>query len=205
MTPAKYHARQETFRAGLNLAVAFVFVGAAAFILLATFAGILAPHPASRATLYIVRAMAAGILLYWLCRMREIIRTWPGSHKTGDAAMQPAYLAGSFQSPHVYSRPLDPKYHIQCRFDLTEFTHAASMEIVKTSNGEAIPHDEPVILFRARDMHALPALEYYRDTCQAYGCNQYQLDGIDNRIQAFRLYGETNPDKMKQPGVTRGL
>jgi len=78
-------------------------------------------------------------------------------------------------------------------------------EIIKTSNGEKIPHDEPVIIFRARDYLALHALRAYRAIGIADNCNDYHLNGIDERIARFEEFKKNNPEKMKQPGITRGI
>lgn len=89
-------------------------------------------------------------------------------------------------------RVIDPKYH------------AAREGIVKTSTGELIPGDEPLILFRARDLQALPALLAYKAACQAAGCEPYQLASIQERIEAFQQFSMKQPARMKQPGCTRG-
>ena len=90
---------------------------------------------------------------------------------------------------------IDPKFHIEPQ----------TGAIVKTSNGEPIPDDEPLMLFRARDHNALPMLQEYRKICVADGCNNFQLAAIDNRIAAFENFAMDHPDRMKQPGCTRGL
>jgi hypothetical protein len=87
---------------------------------------------------------------------------------------------------------IDPKYHVE------------DGRVVKTSNGQLVPEDEPLILFRARDRLALQALEAYLVACLDDGCTQYQLDGINDRIQAFRAYREFHQERMKQPGSTMG-
>jgi len=70
--------------------------------------------------------------------------------------------------------------------------------------GTAIPEDEPLILFRARDRNAIKMLYHYRQICLADGCNEFHLVGIDNRIEAFEKFRDEHPDRMKQPGVTKG-
>lgn len=75
-----------------------------------------------------------------------------------------------------------------------------------TVNGQAIPLDEePVILFRARDRLALPVLLAYREMCVADGCTGYQMQLIDERIAEFQRFTVEYADRMKQPGITRGL
>jgi hypothetical protein len=94
---------------------------------------------------------------------------------------------------------IDPKFHI------VTGSYAGRFEIVKTSNGEPIPDDEPLILFRARDRNALATLKYYRQVCKADGCNDFQMEGIENRIAAFEKFRDEQTQRMKQPGITRGL
>ncbi len=99
---------------------------------------------------------------------------------------------------------IDPKFHIEWKAGaqpgiLDDFA------IVKTSNGDPIPDDEPLILFRARDRNAVLMLLEYRRLCVADGCNDFQLDGIDDRIAAFVEFKTAHPERMKQPGITRGL
>lgn len=90
-------------------------------------------------------------------------------------------------------RQLDGKFHID------------GERIVKTSNGEAIPDDEPVILIRARDYLALPLLLHYRELSRQDGCNDYHMSGIDRVIEQFTAFSVEQSARMKQPGITRGL
>ena len=90
-------------------------------------------------------------------------------------------------------RPIDPKYQIE------------DNQIVKVITGEAIPLNEPLILFRARDRHALAMLHYYRLVCVSDECTDFHIAGIDNRIKAFQEFARQHPESMKQPGCTRGL
>ena len=91
-------------------------------------------------------------------------------------------------------RQIDLKHHID-----------ENGEIIKTSNGQAIPHDEPTILFRGRDYLAVPMLIRYREMCIADGCNDFQLTQVTELIQRFADYAKDHPEVMKQPGITRGL
>jgi hypothetical protein len=89
---------------------------------------------------------------------------------------------------------------------IDEKFHLEDETIVKTSNGEVLnPGTEPLIVFRSRDKLALPMLDYYRYLCVQDGCTDYQLEVLDRRIAMFRKFKENNPDKMKQPGVTKGM
>lgn len=83
--------------------------------------------------------------------------------------------------------------------------HIEGEEIIKTGNGQPIPQEEPLALFRARDYLAMPLLEHYRKLCAADGCNDFQLGQIDELIVRFRGFAADYPERMKQPGITRGL
>ena len=96
----------------------------------------------------------------------------------------------------MHNVQIDPKYSIRVNADY-------SFEIVNPS-GVPIPDDEPLILFRARDYLAVPMLEHYFKLAVADGCTDYHLTGIHNRIEAFRRFAAGHPERMKQPGVTRG-
>ena len=89
-------------------------------------------------------------------------------------------------------RRIDPKFHID------------GEQIIKSSNREPLPEDEPVFLLRARDRLALALLQVYRILSAVDGCGDYQMSGIEERVDAFRRFALWNPDRMKQPGVTRG-
>jgi hypothetical protein len=91
-------------------------------------------------------------------------------------------------------RHIDLKHHID--------EHG---RIVKTTNGQPIPDNEPTVLFRGRDWLAVPLLLHYREMCVRDGCNDFQLKQVDELIDRFRKFAEDNPSTMKQPGITRGL
>jgi hypothetical protein len=76
--------------------------------------------------------------------------------------------------------------------------------IVKTSNGEPIPHDEPVFLIRARDRLAIPLLRMYWLLSEVDGCNDYHFAALKASIEQFQEFAAKNPFRMKQPSITRG-
>ncbi len=100
-------------------------------------------------------------------------------------------------------RQIDPKYSIQLVRSGEGVEHEES-QIVNAS-GVPIPPEEPLMLFRARDRLALRMLRYYRQLAVEDGCTEFHLQGIDNRIAAFTDFVRKYPEKMKQPGITRGL
>lgn len=88
-------------------------------------------------------------------------------------------------------KQIDNKHHIS--------TEGARIIIVKTSNNQPIPDEEPTILFRGRDTLALPMLYFYRKLCVEDGCTTYQLNSLDNMIKKFANFAATS-STMKQPG-----
>ena len=82
--------------------------------------------------------------------------------------------------------------------------HIEMDRIIKTTNGEPIPDEEPRILFRGRDRLALPMLRFYRDLCLKDGATDFQLESVDGMIQEFEEFAEQSPEVLKQPGITRG-
>jgi hypothetical protein len=106
------------------------------------------------------------------------------------------------------TKPLDGKFHIEVELEERgEGIHLEDprIQIVKTSNGDVLPDDEPVILIRARDHLALTLLNFYRQLSIEDGCNDFHLNGVDEVIRKFADYANKRPERMKQPGITRGL
>lgn len=74
-------------------------------------------------------------------------------------------------------------------------------KFINRVSGEAIPEDEPVILFRARDRHAVEVLRYYRSLAQ----DEHHKQAIVDRIDEFMAYARDHEDRMKEPGITRHI
>jgi hypothetical protein len=72
---------------------------------------------------------------------------------------------------------------------------------VNRVSGEAIPDDEPIFIFRARDYYALQTLEHYRKLVG----DDYHRQAIDESIYDFRAFKRANPARMKEPGITRHM
>lgn len=71
--------------------------------------------------------------------------------------------------------------------------------LVNRASGAAIPDDEPVFIFRARDLHAREALE-------AYACvltPGEHRDAVVQRVADFARFAEEFPDRMKVPDTER--
>lgn len=77
----------------------------------------------------------------------------------------------------------EPKYKIE------------GTSIVNRASGEAIPDDEPIFIFRARDKHALKALHAYalKVSILDHGWKAYK------RIRDFKKFAKDNPERMKEP------
>lgn len=73
---------------------------------------------------------------------------------------------------------------------------------VTTEHGD-IPDDEPVIVFRARDITTPDLLAYYLMRCVKRGSPKRHLDLIVSTIELFRLWQAANRDKVKVPDSER--
>lgn len=72
-------------------------------------------------------------------------------------------------------------------------------KIINRVSGEAIPADEPVFIFRARDRKALAELLHYQDIVE----DEHHRAAIQESIEAFQEFKEAHPERMKEPGITR--
>lgn len=95
-------------------------------------------------------------------------------------------------------RKIDGKFHIEIG------AASGAIEIVKTSNGEAIPEDEPLFLLRARDNLAVKLIEAYFALSYEAGCNEYHFKKLDTVLEEFVQFAKNHPERMKQPSITRG-
>jgi hypothetical protein len=68
-------------------------------------------------------------------------------------------------------------------------------------SGEAIPDNEPVILFRARDRHAVELLNFY----WKLATDEHHREAISDRIEEFLAYRAAHPERVKEPGITRHI
>jgi hypothetical protein len=77
----------------------------------------------------------------------------------------------------------EPKY----RFD--------GGRVINRASGEAIPQDEPVFVFRARDRKALEALNaYFAEIDDAD-----HITAVHERIADFTRFATQHPERMKEP------
>ena len=114
----------------------------------------------------------------------------------------------------IYIKLIDPKYAVKVCAPVFGSKATAGMvplnidiQIVKITtdeDDEEIPAHEPLMLFRARD-NAVKMLRYYRELCEQDGCTEFQIRGVDNRIDAFEKFASQYASAMKQPGSTEGM
>jgi hypothetical protein len=71
-------------------------------------------------------------------------------------------------------------------------------------SGDVVPEDEPLFLLRARDHLALNTLLKYEELSLLDNCTPYHMEGIENTISGFKEFRRAHPERMKQPGVTKG-
>lgn len=72
-------------------------------------------------------------------------------------------------------------------------------QFVNRVSGEPIPLDEPIMIFRARDHHALETIKHYYHLIQ----DDHHRQAVADRLDEFDDFSRKNPDRMKEPGITR--
>lgn len=73
---------------------------------------------------------------------------------------------------------------------------------VTTEHGD-IPDDEPVIVFRARDVTTVDLLAYYFVRCVKTGSPKRHLDIIIGTVETFKNWQILNAHKLKVPDSER--
>ncbi len=67
--------------------------------------------------------------------------------------------------------------------------------LVKRSNQVPIPENEPLFIFRAKDLKALPVLVAYSMIVDSLD----QKESIQRSVEDFRRFMAENPDKIGEP------
>jgi len=67
--------------------------------------------------------------------------------------------------------------------------------IVNRATGKAIPDDEPIMIFRAKDSQAVHAIQFYMDLCS----DVTHKNVIDGRIRDFVAFQNKHRDRMSEP------
>ena len=73
--------------------------------------------------------------------------------------------------------------------------------LVNRASGETIPDDEPVFILRARDRHALKAVQFYAGMVEV----EHHWRATQETVEAFQRFADEHPDRMKEPGITRAF
>jgi len=67
--------------------------------------------------------------------------------------------------------------------------------IVNRATGRKIPENEPIIIFRAKDIKSIVALEAYRDSCE----DALHREVIQKVIDEFVKFQENNQSVVREP------
>src|SRR6266550_5665718 len=93
----------------------------------------------------------------------------------------------------TYFRRLNPMFHIDDEGYL-----------VKTSNGERVPDDEPLFILRGRDAVAADTLYHYGRLMIDARCDDLRIFEVGLVTGSFYKFRAEHPGRMKQPGSTKG-
>lgn len=74
-------------------------------------------------------------------------------------------------------------------------------QFINRVSGEAIPDDEPVIIFRARDIHAHAVLLFYHSRVR----DPHHKKAVGERCDEFFAFQRTNHNRMKEPGTSHHM
>lgn len=77
----------------------------------------------------------------------------------------------------------EPKYRIE------------GNKLVNRQSGNAIPDDEPVMVFRARDKHAVAAIKRYMVSV----ADRAHAEAVAIRLRQFEAWAVAHPDRMREP------
>jgi hypothetical protein len=69
--------------------------------------------------------------------------------------------------------------------------------LVNRHTGVRIPDDEPVMVFRARDVHARRVIEFYHRLISG-GVHSHS-EAVAQRLADFHAFAEAHPERMKRP------
>ena len=114
----------------------------------------------------------------------------------GGPSDTPVYCIVAAPPPAATRQPLTPGLSPQQE---PKYTVNGSA-IVNRASGLPIPPDEPVFIFRARDVHAREALE-------AYACvltPGEHRDAVVQRVSDFAAFQRKHPERMKEPDTAAG-
>jgi hypothetical protein len=70
--------------------------------------------------------------------------------------------------------------------------------LINRASGERIPDDEPVFIFRARDVFASQAIGYYLGLIAGQTPIEHQ-NAVRSRVRDFERFAANHPERMKTP------
>lgn len=74
-------------------------------------------------------------------------------------------------------------------------------KIFNRVNGEVIPAEEPVMVFRGRDIHALNVINHYHNLCED---DEHKI-AVEKRFNEFLEFSNNHPERMKEPDTQLAL
>jgi hypothetical protein len=85
---------------------------------------------------------------------------------------------------------------------LNEMYHIDDERLVKTSNGQPVPENEPLFILRGRDKVALSTISHYIGECKANGVPDDRIDSLIQLEKQFEDFADSHRTKI--PGSTHG-
>jgi hypothetical protein len=118
-----------------------------------------------------------------------------------------SYDAYSLKNDHLIARPVGgAPYRVTLHRKIsTRFATTSYGEVIKLSNGEILPGDEPLFVLRARDVLAIPMLLHFEELIKQQNYDFSFILELGNENQRlFKEFAKEHPERMKLPGVTKG-
>ena len=85
---------------------------------------------------------------------------------------------------------------------LNDMFHIEGEQLVKTSNGQSVPEDEPIFILRGRDALAEATIGYYINLCWKMGVPEDRRQQLLAVGEKFHDYAKRKTTKT--PGSTHG-
>lgn len=109
------------------------------------------------------------------------------------------FFGANIKGRYVYERqpkvPGGEVYGLSQAQEPKYTTSGKNGRLVNRATGTAIPDDEPVLIFRAQDRHAVHAMRAYALVCE----QPDHIAVIEQRIADFERFAAANPQRMKEP------
>lgn len=80
-----------------------------------------------------------------------------------------------------------------------KYTIDQNGRIINRETEAAIPDDEPIMIFRARDTHAATAIAFYSNICH----DPQHRAIVNQRFVEFQRFAAEHPERMKEPDSPR--